>query len=147
MIHRFVCISLLWALASGQGRADDVNKQELAKLDGTWVVVKIEMNGQSLLEKNHSPEQKLVIKGGKVTSGAKEAELSKILDPSKKPKTITGPLDERLKFYGIYEVDGDEIRVCGDIVDTATEKNPEGRRPKGFDSKKGILVVLKREKK
>ena len=49
--------------------------------------------------------------------------------------------------YGIYDVKGDELRVCGDGVDTATEKNPEARRPKEFDSNKGLLLVFKREKK
>ena len=151
MIHRFLSISLLWLLASGQGRAGDADRKELAKLDGTWIVVKAEINGKSLLEKV-KPEPKLVIKDGKVRSEAKEApkdgvELSKILDPSKKPKTVTMSFEGRIKFYGIYELDGDEFRICGDGVDIATEKNPEGRRPKEFDSKKGLLIVLMREKK
>jgi len=138
-------------LASGQGRAGDADRKELAKLDGTWIVVKAEINGKSLLEKV-KPEPKLVIKDGKVRSEAKEApkdgvELSKILDPSKKPKTVTMSFEGRIKFYGIYELDGDEFRICGDGVDIATEKNPEGRRPKEFDSKKGLLIVLMREKK
>jgi uncharacterized protein (TIGR03067 family) len=74
-------------------------------------------------------------------------ELAKVLDVSKKPKHITLPLEGAIKFYGIYEVVGDELRVCGDGVDTATEKNPEGRRPKKFDSTKGLLIVFKRQKK
>ena len=151
MIHRFLSISLLWLLASGHGRARDADRKELAKHDGTWIVVKAEINGKSLLEKV-KPEPKLVIKDGKVRSEAKEApkdgvELSKILDPSKKPKTVTMSFEGRIKFYGIYELDGDEFRICGDGVDIATEKNPEGRRPKEFDSKKGLLIVLMREKK
>ena len=36
---------------------------------------------------------------------------------------------------------------CGDAVDTGTEKNPEVRRPKKVDSKEGLLLVFKREKK
>jgi hypothetical protein len=48
---------------------------------------------------------------------------------------------------GLCEVDGDELRVCGDGVDAAGEKNPEARRPKKFDSKEGLLLVFKREKK
>jgi hypothetical protein len=74
-------------------------------------------------------------------------DLSKFLNASKKPKTVTYPYEGKLVFYGIYEVKGDELRVCGDGVDTATEKNPETRRPKEFDSNKGLLLVFKRDRK
>jgi uncharacterized protein (TIGR03067 family) len=151
-MQRVFCVLVLWVLACSQDQADDdAMKQELAKLEGTWTVVKMEANGKSLLEKD-KPEPKLVIKDGKVTADAKQApkdaaELAKILDPSTKPKTITLSLEGKIKFYGIYEVNGDELRVCGEGVDTAQEKNPEGRRPKAFDSNEGLLIVFKREKK
>jgi WD40 repeat protein len=73
--------------------ADDADKKELAKLDGTCILVMAEINGMSVVKKDKQPEPTLVIKDGEVTSEAKEApkvglELSKILDPFKKPKTI-----------------------------------------------------------
>ena len=40
-----------------------------------------------------------------------------------------------------------EFPLARPPLDTATEKNPEGRRPKEFDSNKGLLLVFKREKK
>jgi uncharacterized protein (TIGR03067 family) len=130
--------------ASGQ------DEKKFADLEGTWTIVKMEISGKSLLEKDE--KWKLIIKDGKVTSDAKDApkegkELSKFLDPGKKPKTVTLPDEGKVVFYGIYEVKGDELRVCGDGVDTAQEKNPEGRRPKEFDSNKGLLLVFKRDKK
>jgi uncharacterized protein (TIGR03067 family) len=110
----------------------------------------MEVNGRSLLKKGE--KWKMVIKDGKVTSDAKDApketvDMSKFLDPSKKPKTITYPYEGKITFYGIYEVKGNELRVCGDGVDTASEKKPETRRPKKFDSNEGLLLVFKREKK
>jgi uncharacterized protein (TIGR03067 family) len=152
MSRRVCCVLLLCLAAPGPCRADDdALKKELARLEGTWVVVKMEVNGRSLLEKG-KPEAPLVIKDGKITSDAKQApkgglDLTKVLDPAKKPKTVTLPLEGNVKFYGIYEVNGDELRVCGDGVDTAMEKNPEGRRPKEFDSSKGLLVVFRRVKR
>jgi uncharacterized protein (TIGR03067 family) len=152
MLQRVFCVSVLWVLVCSQCRADnDAMKKELAKFEGTWTIVKMEINGKSLLEKD-KPEAKLIIKDGKISSDAKEApkgetELSKILDPSKKPKAVTLPLEGNIKFYGIFEIEEDELRVCGDGVDTAQEKKPEGRRPKEFDSNKGLLIVFKREKK
>jgi uncharacterized protein (TIGR03067 family) len=123
-------------------------EEEFAKLEGTWTLVKMELNGESRLEK--SDKAKLIIKAGKVTLDANYApkdalELSKVLDPSKRPKTITLPYQEKITFYGIYELEADELRLCAEIVETTNEKDPEARRPKGFDSKKGLLLVFKRE--
>jgi uncharacterized protein (TIGR03067 family) len=144
MVQRFLMVSLLWMLAVGRCCGDDVVKNGLAELEGTWTLVKVEIHGKSLLKKDDT--SKLIIKDGSVTNAPKGAtELSKILDPSKTPKAVTLPYEEAV-FYGIYEVMGDELRVCGDGVDTATEKNPEARRPKEFDSTKGLLLVFKREK-
>ena len=135
-------------LAAGAGR-EDTAKKELARLEGTWVLVKMEINGRSLLEKDR-PVLKLVVKGGKARFDAKESEaipLAKVVNLSTKPKAVTVPYEGTVTFYGIYEVDGGELRVCGDGVDTAQEKDPEARRPRKFDSKEGLLLVFKREKK
>jgi uncharacterized protein (TIGR03067 family) len=131
------------------GHVGGQDGKKFADLEGTWVIVKLESQGKSLLEKGE--KWKITIKDGKLTSDAKggpkeAADLAKFLDPSKKPKTVTYPYEGKLVFYGIYEVKGDELRVCGDGVDTATEKNPEARRPKEFDSNKGLLLVFKRVK-
>jgi uncharacterized protein (TIGR03067 family) len=157
MLRRFLGVSTLCILACSWGRADDAVQKELAKLEGTWMVVKMEVNGKSLLEKD-KPEPKLVIKDGKLTSDAKEAakdvlELAKILDPSKNPKQLTIPNFEGgdpkkgVTLIGIYEVDGDELRVCAEAVETANLKEREKERPRAFDSKQGLLLVFRREKK
>ena len=150
MTLRFVPISLLALLAFTAGHADGQDGKKFAELDGTWTIIKMEIEGKSLLETGK--KWKLMIKDGKVTPDATDApkeavDLSKFLDGSRKPKTITYPYEGKITFYGIYEVKGDELRVCGDGVDTATEKNREARRPKQFDSKEGLLLVFKREKK
>ena len=135
-------------LAAGAGR-EDTAKKELARLEGTWVLVKMEIEGRSLLGRDERPP-KLVVKGGQArfdAAGAEAIPLAKVLDLSKKPKTVTVPYEGKVTFYGIYEVDGDELRVCGDGVDTAQEKEPEARRPRKFDSREGLLLVFKREKR
>jgi uncharacterized protein (TIGR03067 family) len=150
MTPRFLAFSLLAMLAFAARHADGQDGKKFAELDGTWTISKMEIEGRSLLEKGE--KWQLVIKGGKVTSDAKNApkqavDLAKFLAPSKKPKTITYPYEGTITFYGIYEVKKDELRVCGDAVDTATEKKPEARRPKKFDSKQGLLLIFKRQKK
>jgi uncharacterized protein (TIGR03067 family) len=130
--------------------AADVSNNQFAELQGTWVIVKMEMNGKSLLKKDE--KWQIVVEDGKGSfikpDGAKgkPMHLAKVLDSSRKPKTVTAAYEDKLTFYGIYEVKGDELRVCGDGVDTATEKNPEARRPRKFDSKEGLLFVFKRAK-
>ena len=150
MTLRSVALSVLGMLAVALAPARAEEGKKFAELDGTWTIIKVEIEGKSLLKTGE--KWKLMIKDGKVSSDAKDApketvDLSKFLDPSKKPRTITYPYEGKLTFYGIYEVKGDELHVCGDGVDTATEKNPEARRPKKLDSKEGLLLVFKREKK
>jgi hypothetical protein len=42
---------------------------------------------------------------------------------------------------------GDELKVCAQEVETAKLNEREKEWPKAFDSKQGVLVVLRREKK
>jgi uncharacterized protein (TIGR03067 family) len=135
-------------LALGFCRPSDQPKDKFTELEGTWILVKMEIDGQSYLEKGEN--WKLVIKDGMAifgTADAAKAEplfLARMLNTSKRPKTITLPFEEKLTFYGVYEVVGDELRVCGVGVDTDNEINPEARRPRELDGKEGLLLVFKR---
>jgi len=150
MTKRFLTVPFVAVLAFGLCQAGDQPKEKFAELEGTWVIVKMEIEGKSLLEKGE--KWKIVVKDGKATFSpnkdpdAEPILLTKVLDASKKPKTVTVAYEGKITFYGIYEVKGDELRVCGDGVDPADEKNPEARRPKKIDSKEGLLLVFKREK-
>src|SRR5262249_52342276 len=101
MICRFLCIALLWTVVYRPHRGDDGVRNEWARLEGTWILVKLEVNGKSVLMQD-KPEPKMVIKGGKLVPDAKEdpvgeMELSKILDPSRRPKTVTLPVEGRIR--------------------------------------------------
>jgi uncharacterized protein (TIGR03067 family) len=142
-------MSLAALLAWGLCHAADRPRDQFAELEGTWTINKMEVDGRNLLEKGE--KWAIVIKDGKAASAKNDPKeeplvLAKALDPSKKPKTITYVYEGKLTFYGIYEVKGDELWVCGDAVDPADEKNPEARRPRKFDSKEGLLLVFKRQK-
>jgi hypothetical protein len=52
MFHRFLCIALLCALVLSPCWAAGPDKKELKKFDGTWTIIKMEINGRSLLEKD-----------------------------------------------------------------------------------------------
>jgi uncharacterized protein (TIGR03067 family) len=134
-------------------------KQEWKRLEGTWTVTKMEVAGKSLLEKD-KPVPKMIVKDGKITSGAKDVpgdeklDSSTLkLDPSQKPKTITIPNahggDPRkgITLIGIYELQGDVLKVCAQEVETAKLKEREKERPRAFDSKQGVLMIFRREAK
>jgi uncharacterized protein (TIGR03067 family) len=66
------------------------------------------------------------------------------LDPKQMPKTIdwTTDADEGKASLGIYEFDGDTLRIC--------LSEPGMERPKEFGVKKGsshVLITMKKEKK
>jgi uncharacterized protein (TIGR03067 family) len=150
MKRQILTVCVVAVLAFGLCRASDHPKDEFTELEGTWTLVKMEIDGISYLEQGET--WKLVIKDGTATFGAEHATqakpllLAKMLNTSKRPKTITFAFAEMLTFYGIYEVVGDELRVCGVGVDTETERCPEARRPKEVDGKQGLLLVFKRER-
>ena len=150
MKKQILAVCTVVVLASGFCRADDQPKDKFTELDGTWILAKMDIDGQSYLEPG--VKWKLVIMHGTATFGPEDATkaepilLAKMLNTSKRPKTVTLPFGEMLTFYGIYEVAGDELRVCGVGVDTETEMKPEARRPKELDGKEGLLLVFKREK-
>jgi uncharacterized protein (TIGR03067 family) len=124
-------------------------KKELAKLQGTWLLVSGERDGKPFTEEQVKTT-KLIVKGNtfripKTEVGTAE-EGSFTIDPSKTPKetdsTTSSGADKGKIWLGIYELDGDMHKVCF---------APPGKdRPKEFSSKAGsghILQLWKREKK
>ena len=109
---------------------DDAAKKDLAKLEGTWTLVAMEVDGKPV------PEAKLVsasltISSNKysLTSRNKLHEVEIKLDASKSPKEIDmtfldGPNKDRVG-KGIYELDGDKLKICRSL-------DPQDERPKDF---------------
>jgi len=157
-LHMLFALAAVASLAGDQPGAEAV-KQEWKRLEGTWTVTKMEVEGKSLLEKD-KPVPKFTIKDGKIISDGKDGgqdpklDSSTIkLDPSQKPKTITipnfhgGDPKKGITLIGIYELKGDELKICAQEVETARLKEREKERPRAFDSKQGLLLILRRETK
>ena len=123
------------ALASGAEKKEAAN-EELKKFAGTWALVSLEVNGK-LVPADKVKDIKLVVKGGKATwsrAGKVIAESTFAVDPTKKPKTMdstftSGP-DKGEKILSIYELDGDNLKVCS------------AQRPKEFSTKEGYQCRL-----
>jgi uncharacterized protein (TIGR03067 family) len=120
---------------------------ESERLQGTWAVVATEYRGRGLSGEGLN-SQKVVFDGDAVTfhDAGKATKLRYKLDPTKEPRAIDFyPLEGKVKgpILGIYELDGDTLRLCWD------QEKDKGR-PTDFLTRPGSelnLWVLKRVKK
>jgi uncharacterized protein (TIGR03067 family) len=148
--------SLLYpARAEGPSRSaapkEDAGKEK-KRLAGTWTVVAVESNGRKGTEEELKGLYYVYDAAGKwklKKDDDTQAEGTYTIDPSKDPKTIDFQIVESISeqargksSLGIYEIDGDMLRVCRDWPG-------EGKRPTDFsagpDSKR-ILAEYKRRK-
>lgn len=140
---RFIFVIVL-ALPVGMGRAESPEK-ELAKFQGEWVVESLEENGMK-----EPPEEiarfKITIKGTQflVKMGEREESMTYKIDSAASPRSIdivpNYGEDKGKTVPGIYEFDGNLLRIC------ARPKDAKGERPSKFVSEKGILLmVLKKQ--
>jgi uncharacterized protein (TIGR03067 family) len=139
-----VLLALVAAWLVAAERADSV-KEELKRLQGTWTPVSGSYSGKKLSAAAVQQEARLVIQGGRFTLQRPKDEAWKgtvTVNPAKKPKTldlkITEGEDKGETFEGIYELQGDTLKVC---YNTALGL---GDRPTSFDSglSKGLLLVV-----
>jgi uncharacterized protein (TIGR03067 family) len=140
-MKRFVLVALVVGLVVG---VDDPNKDKKGAkgLEGTWIVVSVTMDGK---EDEKGKGDKVIIKGENLTiqTEGKDRNATVQIDPKKKTIDITlierGRVGKTMK--GIYQLKGDELKVC------RSQSGEE--RPKDLTAGKGsgnVLVVLKRAK-
>jgi uncharacterized protein (TIGR03067 family) len=123
-------------------------EMELKKFQGAWTFESSEFGGQKL-PADQLKDFVLTYDGAKhtVKNGTQMIQAgTQTLDPSKSPKTIDVTLTEGpmkgVVLLGIYEIDGDTLRVCFDLGGK--------ERPKEFKSAPGSQTsvnVHKRAKK
>ncbi len=114
-------------------------KEELAKLQGAWSIVALEVDGATMPENSVRGSQ-IVVKGSTfdtISMGATYQGKLKI-DAAKTPKTLdlifeAGP-EKGNRALAIYELDGDTWRICL----TVTAKT----RPKAFATTPGSGLAL-----
>jgi uncharacterized protein (TIGR03067 family) len=134
--------------ADGDAKEEAVAK-ELQAFKGTWRLSSREVDGKKFSEEEIKDVIGTYDRSGKfsVRRGDKViVEATAQLDPTKKPKTIdvsfTAGERKGKTVLGIYEIEGDTIRVCN--------ARPGDERPEEFSAKAGsgrTLIVYKREKK
>ena len=126
---------------------EEKGPSDLDRLQGHWLTKSFLIDGGPLPEAKQYPDRVMTIKDGTFSEfrGGKVAVRGTIkLDPTKSPKwldatfTEGGPTGETV--LGIYQLDGDTLKVC---VST-----PETERPAKFASTSGTklrLIVYERK--
>jgi len=137
----------MFALGLSAAAADETERDELARLNGTWKAVSVVKDGQDL-PKAEAEAMVLTIAGEKYTLKTidQQIEGTHKLDPTKKPKQIDatrtkGP-DAGQKMLGIYELKDDTFTVCFNAPGK-TERPTEFKSAAGSGHK---LITMKREK-
>jgi uncharacterized protein (TIGR03067 family) len=139
-----LAVTSLWAAYATAGEA----KKDLDKFQGTWVPVRVEVNGKPS-PKESLESIKLEVKGDQfaITIGDMTVKGTLKLDPSQNPKAYdaTGVRDgKEVKTVGIYAFEGEDLKLCYSAA--------PGARPKEFSSKGGtdknrvVLAVYKKAK-
>ncbi len=120
---------------------------DLKKLQGTWECVKMEREGDEIPPEHFKGSS--VVYENDLATLYRDGEFFRrgiiTLDPSKTPKRINtwdlgGPYADE-SVPGIYEIDGDTLKICF--------SRPKIERPKEFTTKKepGFLYVVYQRKK
>jgi uncharacterized protein (TIGR03067 family) len=140
-------IALVFAAGAADEKKEDPADKERAKLAGAWVLESRTLGGRKFPATGDA-EVRLTFDGNKVTlkAGGEVVQAGTFeVDPGGKPKTIDIKITEGdgkgATVQGIYELDGDKLKICG---------VRGGPRPTKFDSPEGskaVLTELKRDKK
>jgi uncharacterized protein (TIGR03067 family) len=148
-IRAALVFTAIWlaTAASADDTVGEAVKKEMAKFEGTWVLVYFKF-GEADVKEEGLKDLGVIFKGDKMSYLAKGKEGEKRtlkVDPSKKPAEIDlireqEPLKGKA-FKGIYKFEDDKLTMC--LADIGKD------RPTEFESKKdtgNTLTVYKRQK-
>ena len=110
-MNALIAILMLSSLTA----ADD-SRSDLDRFQGTWVLTGIESGGQNIQQDMViRGEYHLMVEGNKVIVNQKGKIVpmgTMKLDPTQRPKVYDRILSDDSLCRGIYELDGDSLRIC-----------------------------------
>ncbi|HZZ78576.1 MAG TPA: TIGR03067 domain-containing protein [Gemmataceae bacterium] len=114
----------------GKNKVDNENNgQKEVKLDGTWVLKSIAVNGKAIPDNVGEP---VVIRDGMIEGIGPPTKIT--IDGSTSPKSIEFAMDEKTKAPGIFQFVGDNLQIA--LAQGAT-------RPKDFSGANSVLMTLR----
>ncbi|QOV91212.1 TIGR03067 domain-containing protein [Humisphaera borealis] len=137
----FAAICTFAAAVPAPGDNPPTVAAELEKLRGAWAIKKVTISGEEVAAENQP--KAFVFNGTKLTPDDDPEDFAVVtLDPKQVPPAIDLVSKKREKSLGIYEIDGETLKLCFN--------EPGGARPQTFASAKGSRVsyiILKRMNK
>ena len=134
-------------MAVGDDSKDEAIKKDRQRIQGTWRVVALEVNGNKSMEQD---ARKLAVVNGpdgtlSVLSDGKEViKGTSTIDPTKKPKTIdftvTDGDGKGEQFVGIYELGEKTRKLC--FIPRGLDRPTDFSAPFGSDR---VLITFERE--
>ena len=142
----YAVVCLLLVLPAADPKKEEVAKQELEKLQGTWKFVAGERLGMKGEVGEGFEDFAIVISGNKLTIGVvKPTEATFVIDTTTDPKLIDITYTkDKSTTEAIYRVDGDTLTLC-----YRPGKPPAKDRPTAFktDEKNEYEIrIYKRDK-
>ena len=128
MLGKWIWLAPVTLVLAAGPQTPDAAKKELERLQGTWLMVGLEIDGKDV-PADKIAETILTIKGDRYSTKVKktEHECTIRLDPSKKPPAIdmifTKPGSAPETCAGVYELKGDTLRIARGL--TAAQKRPD----------------------
>ena len=140
-------MTILLGLAFLLASANDPSRSDLEKLQGTWLLVEMENDGEDVPAEDFK-DYKCVYEENRLTLLAGDRVRRRgivTLEPSRTIKAINtwdqdGPYADQT-VPGVYELEGDTLKLCF--------ARPGEERPKEFTTKSGtgfLFCVYKRQK-
>ena len=136
-------LSVLFVAALSVAADDDAVKKEKDALQGKWTILSVERDGKPVETWKDGVR---VMEGDTYTMTPKQGDSFKgkfALEPSKTPKGIdftpSGGQNKDKTLRGIYEIDGDMLKICF--------AEPDKERPNEFSTKAGSGWTLALHKK
>jgi uncharacterized protein (TIGR03067 family) len=141
-------------LITATGPADDTAKKDADSLQGKWVVVGRQLLGKKATKKEiEEVPTYVVVEGNKVKAWYEEkgvkgdmVEGTIKVDSATTPKSVdityTRGLFKGLTLPSIYELDGDNLKVC-----IAWQSKERPKEFVGDPDGKAVFVIYKRDKK
>jgi uncharacterized protein (TIGR03067 family) len=140
MSKRFgVFLILGFLLGADDAKPTDQSKKDFEQMQGNWLATAMTVKGKS-----HGAEQikkfKLIVKKDDYcvqVDGKDHVSAKLVLRADKKPKEMDLVLETGPVYKGIYEIDGDTIKMCVTLSSDA-----DSERPKEFASEADSPMAL-----
>ena len=129
MIAKTVTLGSILCLVFAQPANQEKAKKDLERMQGTWIMHALEVDGKDVGEKRVQ-DSFLIVKKDVYVTKVKDKEqpgFRIVLDPSKEPKTIdmikAMPGGAEEVYKGIYTFENDTLKICRGL--TAQQERPQ----------------------